>query len=245
MIFLVLKTLLLATFCFAQEPWTKKETIIVKDKLRFIFTHPESVKEQFFELYPNHEFKTIFTDKFHTETFPTAAKFLRLGFHDCLPYEDSEGGKNGCDGCLNFNGMGKDHENLTAQGMQGPSKFSTDNNGLWWTVEILEEIYTNRRFPIGEGIKKLDISLKKAGKSRADLWAFATMVAVEWGIENQNKGCDGEQMCKIILKPKAYQVVIKLSFFEQLTWAISKLWSQTASSLCPGNILNCNSNQVA
>merc|ERR1719254_204869 len=35
-------------------------------------------------------------------SIPTAAKFLRLGFHDCFKYQDNSGG---CDGCLNFEGM--------------------------------------------------------------------------------------------------------------------------------------------
>ena len=30
-------------------------------------------------------------------------KALRLGFHDCLKYKDGSGG---CDGCLNWEGMG-------------------------------------------------------------------------------------------------------------------------------------------
>ena len=33
---------------------------------------------------------------------PNAAKFLRLGFHDCLT---TEGGGGGCNGCLNPTGM--------------------------------------------------------------------------------------------------------------------------------------------
>ena len=31
-----------------------------------------------------------------------------------------------------------------------------------------------------------------AGKSRADLWAFAATVAVEWGIDRNNAACDGD-----------------------------------------------------
>ena len=31
------------------------------------------------------------------------------------------------------------------------------------------------------------------GKSRADLWAFATLVAVEYGIETNNMVCDDAQ----------------------------------------------------
>ena len=32
-----------------------------------------------------------------------------------------------------------------------------------------------------------------AGKSRADLWAFATLVSVEFGIETNNMVCDNAQ----------------------------------------------------
>eukprot|EP00931_Biecheleriopsis_adriatica_P017728 TRINITY_DN12603_c0_g2_i1.p1 TRINITY_DN12603_c0_g2~~TRINITY_DN12603_c0_g2_i1.p1 ORF type:complete len:980 (-),score=132.53 TRINITY_DN12603_c0_g2_i1:112-2691(-) len=36
-------------------------------------------------------------------------------------------------------------------------------------------------------------SLKSRGKSRADLWAFASLVAIEEAIERNNKACDGGQ----------------------------------------------------
>ena len=36
----------------------------------------------------------------------------------------------------------------------------------------------------------LNVSLKDSGKSRADLWAFATMVSVEYGIETNNMVCN-------------------------------------------------------
>ena len=31
---------------------------------------------------------------------------IRLAFHDCLRYSMEEGGGGGCDGCLNWEGMG-------------------------------------------------------------------------------------------------------------------------------------------
>ena len=40
---------------------------------------------------------------------PNAAKMLRLGFHDCLKYKDGTGG---CDGCLNWEGVGHRCVNL-------------------------------------------------------------------------------------------------------------------------------------
>ena len=38
---------------------------------------------------------------------------------------------------------------------------------------------------------KLNISLKASGKSRADLWALATIAAVEFTSETNNMLCDG------------------------------------------------------
>ena len=35
------------------------------------------------------------------------------------------------------------------------------------------------------------MSLAESGKSRADFWTFASAVSVEWGIERNNRGCDG------------------------------------------------------
>ena len=66
----------------------------------------------------------------------------------------------------------------------------TNNNGLGYTVELLEEIYTNPKFPEGMA-PSLEISLKESGKSRADLWAFAAILAVMEGMKNNNNGCNG------------------------------------------------------
>ena len=65
----------------------------------------------------------------------------------------------------------------------------TNNNGLGYTVEVLEEIYTNPEFPSGMA-PALEVSLQESGKSRADLWAFAAITAVEYGIETNNAVCD-------------------------------------------------------
>jgi len=63
----------------------------------------------------------------------------------------------------------------------------TDNNGLRHTVEILEAMYQIKSFP--NGAPTLKASLKESGKSRADLWALAGIVAVEYGIETNNMKC--------------------------------------------------------
>ena len=119
---------------------------------------------------------------------------LRLGFHDCLTYSgDIDADEiNGCDGCLNPVGMNQD--NLakfdTWPGLSnGPNVNITDNNGLTMTADLLEEIYTNRKFP--KKTTALPVSMKDSGKSRADLWAFATILSVQVGINYNNMGCDG------------------------------------------------------
>jgi len=63
----------------------------------------------------------------------------------------------------------------------------TNNNGLEYTVAVLEELYTNPQFPPGS--QNLPESLKASGKSRADLWAFAAKVAVEFSTEFNNFNC--------------------------------------------------------
>ena len=79
---------------------------------------------------------------------------------------------------------------------KGPDLTKTDNNGLLLTADVLEEIYRNKDFP--KGTPKLDVSMKDSKKSRADLWAFAAIVAVRAGIEENNIACDGPGQ----LKPK-------------------------------------------
>merc|ERR1719277_2326598 len=49
-------------------------------------------------------------------------------------------------------------------------------------------IYTDKNY--GKQNGKMDTSLKDSGKSRADLWAFATLSAAEWLMEQNNKRCD-------------------------------------------------------
>merc|ERR1719232_2451263 len=117
-----------------------------------------------------------------------AAKVLRLNFHDCLKYTDGTGG---CDGCLNWKGVGVTY----SMSKRGKRSFSdvkeSDNNGLRHTVEVLEAIYTIPMFP--KGAPELNISLKESGKSRADLWALAGIVAVEFGIETNNMKCQNPE----------------------------------------------------
>ena len=103
-----------------------------------------------------------------------AAKVLRLTFHDCLKYTDGTGG---CDGCLNWEGVGTTFED-SANSRKYKDVGATDNNGLRQTAEVLEAIYTVANFPGRSPV--LSKSLKESGKSRADLWALA-------GGKRQNK----------------------------------------------------------
>ena len=118
---------------------------------------------------------------------------LRLGFHDCLTYKTPGAEVNGCDGCLNPNGMGinmREHYETEKGTMKGPNVNITNNNGLGMTADILEEIFTNKNFP--KKTPSLTKSMKESGKSRADLWAFASIVALLHGITNNNKACNGK-----------------------------------------------------
>ena len=59
-------------------------------------------------------------------------------------YQDGTGG---CDGCLNWEGVGHRFSIAQIQELQGknqlPNLRETNNNGLGETVEFLEEIYKN------------------------------------------------------------------------------------------------------
>ena len=81
---------------------------------------------------------------------------LRLAFHDCVKYKKGGGG---CDGCLNLD------KNLD------------DNNGLQYTIAVLEKLFMDKDFP--EDASPLTDSPQNLGISRADLWAFAGLVALD------------------------------------------------------------------
>ena len=70
-----------------------------------------------------------------------------------------------------------------------PDVKRTNNNGLGYTVEVLEAIYTDPDFPLNLA-PSLPTSLRDSGKSRADLWAYATILAVEYGVQTNNIQCD-------------------------------------------------------
>ena len=156
--------------------WTKDEVVAIKAKLWLSFARPWGLTKQ-----ANTALGT--TDPGDNGGDYNAAKVLRLTFHDCLKYDDGTGG---CDGCLNWTGMGTRFDDAPNQKKYADVGL-TDNNGLRHTVEILEAMYQIKSFP--NGAPTLKASLKESGKSRADLWALAGIVAVEYGIETNNMKC--------------------------------------------------------
>merc|ERR1719411_1982175 len=101
--------------------------------------------------------RTYWGDKRVSNLGFSPTKAIRLAFHDCIPYEDGTGG---CDGCLNFD------ENIDG------------NNALQHSAAILEKIYKEVDYPAIEG-PKLSASPFELGMSRADLWAFAGILALD------------------------------------------------------------------
>ena len=118
------------------------------------------------------------------------AKLLRLAFHDCIKYTDGSGG---CDGCLNWEGMAVRFPaaNVMKFKYVYDDVKAGNNNGLEYTVAILEMIYTDKDFPY-DAAPSLPESLKSSGKSRADLWAYAAKVAVEYSVERNNYHCENK-----------------------------------------------------
>ena len=55
-------------------------------------------------------------------------------------------------------------------------------------AEFLELIYTTVDWPLKE--PSLNVSLRQSGKSRADLWQLAGLVALEQAVERANRACD-------------------------------------------------------
>jgi len=163
-------------------PWTEEEILAVKAKLVKIFLQKSLVYKEYMKLHPEKE-DLAWSGKL----LPNAAKLLRLGFHDCLT---TEGGGGGCNGCLNPTGMRKNTLPPSDERLAYEPDGFTNNNGLSLTADILEEIYTNPKFP--KKTPQLSISLAESGKSRADLWAFASLVGAAWGIERNNNACTGK-----------------------------------------------------
>ena len=172
-------------------PWTFNELLVVRAKLwsLMIDGRAQTVykKIPYNERPMADELDEKWIDK-GLQFFP--AKLLRLSFHDCFKYTDGSGG---CDGCLNWEGM--NFRFPSAKAMK--YKFVYDdikkgnNNGLEYTVAMLEMIYTDKDFPYNDA-PPLPESLKASGKSRADLWAYAAKVAIEYSVERNNYHCENK-----------------------------------------------------
>ena len=92
-----------------------------------------------------------------------------------------------------------------------------------YTADVLEEIYYNPTFPrytalhchvpretcdrVSSHAPVLPVSLADSGKSRADLWSFAASVAVEWGVDRNNHGCEGNDTIGEVVSAVAHSAV--------------------------------------
>ena len=163
-------------------PWSAQDQDIIFWKLKRICEYSDY--KEYLKLYPNYEYVR--------DTQLNFPKVLRLAFHDCLKYNVSdleEGQINGCDGCLEPTGMNINMNDEYGKN-EAPDIHATNNNGLTFTADILEEVYTNPNFP--SKAPALDKSMKEKGMSRADLWAFASLIALKIGVNNNNKACQGK-----------------------------------------------------
>ena len=128
--------------------WSEEELRVVKAKLHAIYTKGVYAMELLYgrdELYEGGKIKEKIQG-----AWPSAPKAIRLIFHDCLRYTDGTGG---CDGCLNWKGVGYRYPNATEQRRfkVGLEQFEnigeTNNNGVEYMVEVLEAVYTDPKYP--------------------------------------------------------------------------------------------------
>ena len=87
---------------------------------------------------------------------------------------------------------------VKAHARDQPNIEEGDNNGLENAVRELEKLYTNKDH-LSHMAPSLDVSLRDSGKSRADLWAFAAIMATEYGIDTTNIACtEGDHSPKCV-----------------------------------------------
>jgi len=192
--------------------WTEEEALIVMGKLHRVFTAQQKVYEELESINGKIDCHTGFapesgegfaeecdgqdgreTGEPAGESLPDAAKFVRLGFHDCFKYKDGSGG---CDGCLRFYDMFHKYNDLASgdkRQMRRGDPVSGTNNGLYLAADVLDLIYTKPDFP--GNTHPLPESLEASGKSRADLWAFAALVATDYAMMENNHGCTQNEPC--------------------------------------------------
>ena len=82
--------------------WSDEELLIVRTKLTRAYGayETDSLAK---EMYPDGVPSDFAIGSGGFSDGISAAKVLRLGFHDCMKYRDGSGG---CDGCINWHGMG-------------------------------------------------------------------------------------------------------------------------------------------
>jgi len=193
-------------------PWTEDELATIKSRIRWIIKNPVDglkLAEGGAQAMADQESKEGIPFGLRKDAvLPNLAKIVRLTFHDCI----NEVSGAGCNGCLNFHGVGNiySHDKCskpwnkvnceTIDNGTHPAKgpFATDNNNLLWVAKVLEVVYREDNF----GGK----SLYDLGKSRADLWAYSGLVSIEYATEKQNKLCNingGEAPCLMQIDDKS------------------------------------------
>ena len=171
--------------------WTKKEIEITRERVEQMFhPHWDWKKQMYGENNgPPKNPKTQITEN----------RVLRLAFHDCIKYKDGTGG---CDGCLNWEGVGipAPENNNKKQMYSWEAPKNTTKNGLHGITKALEAIYKSVNWPSGKSDTLKSLKLKKSlyqsGKSRADLWQLAGLIALERQIERSNRACDLDYMAR-------------------------------------------------
>ena len=174
-------------------PWTGEEALIVRQRIMKMIDHRDSKTIRIPEAKDYKQYGTGYDTRDHGDGGDvTENSLIRLAFHDCVRYKDGTGG---CDGCLNYDkinpnmGMGGTYCHPFRKDKFYCDQVNEGNNALLApTVGFLEVLYTTLDFP--STAPSLNVSLKASGKSRADLWAFAGMVALELTIERANWACE-------------------------------------------------------
>ena len=77
-----------------------------------------------------------------------------------------------------------------------------DNHGLQVTVAVLEKLYLEADFP--PGVRSLEDSPRNLGVSRADLWAFTALVALD-RLQARTAGLCREHLAEILCSEAASQ----------------------------------------
>ena len=112
-----------------------------------------------------------------------------------MPYEDGSGG---CDGCLSFEENGHEHNVLqhtvAILVRKAPYEYLVPIQVSVYCIRrnqtFQEKLYQEKDFPSGYDGKNLDASPKELGISRADLWAFAGLAALDDTLKTSRELCE-------------------------------------------------------